>query len=79
MLVAEDNLTNQKLLLALLNQSGHRVTVVGNGRDAVATSGTQRFDLILMDVEMPQMGGLEAASTIPRANATPAGTCQSSR
>jgi two-component system sensor histidine kinase/response regulator len=63
-LVAEDNLTNQKLLLALLSQNGHRVTVVGNGRDAVATSGTQRFDLILMDVQMPQMGGLEAATAI---------------
>ncbi len=63
-LVAEDNLTNQKLLLALLNQRGHRVTVVDNGRDAVETSGTQRFDLILMDVQMPQMGGLEAAAAI---------------
>ena len=63
-LVAEDNLTNQKLLLALLHQQGHRVTVVDNGRDAVATSGAQRFDLILMDVQMPQMGGLEAATAI---------------
>ena len=63
-LVAEDNLTNQKLLLALLNQRGHRVTVVGNGREAVATSGAQRFDLILMDVQMPQMGGLEATAAI---------------
>ena len=63
-LVAEDNLTNQKLLLALLKQRGHRVTVVDNGRDAVETSGAQRFDLILMDVQMPHMGGLEAAAAI---------------
>jgi two-component system sensor histidine kinase/response regulator len=63
-LVAEDNPTNQKLLLALLNQRGHQVTVVDNGRDAVATSDTRRFDLILMDIQMPHMGGLEATAAI---------------
>jgi two-component system, sensor histidine kinase and response regulator len=63
-LVAEDNPTNQKLLLALLNQHGHHVTVVDNGRDAVETSAAGTFDLILMDVQMPKMGGLEAATAI---------------
>jgi PAS domain S-box-containing protein len=63
-LVAEDNATNQKLILALLKDRGHDVTLVGNGRRAVETSGAQRFDVILMDVQMPEMGGLEATAAI---------------
>lgn len=64
MLVAEDNATNQKLLLALLKERGHRVTMAGNGREAVETSAARRFDLILMDVQMPEMNGLEATAAI---------------
>jgi PAS domain S-box-containing protein len=63
-LVAEDNTTNQKLLLALLKQRGHRVTVVGSGRAAVETSRAKPFDVVLMDVQMPEMGGLEATEAI---------------
>jgi two-component system, sensor histidine kinase and response regulator len=63
-LVAEDNATNQKLVLELLRQRGHRVVVVGNGRQAVDKSAAQRFDVILMDVQMPEMGGLEATAAI---------------
>jgi CheY-like chemotaxis protein len=63
-LVAEDNPTNQKLIVALLEQWGHRVSLVKNGREAADRAATDRFDLILMDLQMPEMGGLEATSAI---------------
>ena len=63
-LVAEDNPTNQALVAALLKQKGHRVTVVGNGRLAADRAVLEPFDLILMDVQMPEMGGLEATELI---------------
>ena len=63
-LVAEDNATNQKLVLTLLRQRGHQVVVVGNGRLAVETSAARPFDIILMDVQMPELGGLEATAAI---------------
>jgi PAS domain S-box-containing protein len=63
-LVAEDNLTNQKLVETLLAQKGHHVTLVADGRHAVDHATTDAFDLILMDVQMPEMGGLEATEAI---------------
>jgi two-component system sensor histidine kinase/response regulator len=63
-LVAEDNATNQKLVSAMLEQKGHKVTVVGNGRLAVERAAAQPFDMILMDVQMPEMSGLEATAAI---------------
>jgi two-component system sensor histidine kinase/response regulator len=63
-LLADDNPTNQKLVELVLDEHRHRVTTVGNGRDAVATSAEQLFDLILMDVQMPEMSGLEATAAI---------------
>jgi CheY-like chemotaxis protein len=63
-LVAEDNLTNQKLVRLLLEQEGHEVTVVPNGRAAVSSSAARRFDVILMDVQMPEMDGFEATAAI---------------
>src|SRR6187200_1264276 len=63
-LVAEDNPTNQALVAALLKQKGHRVTMVGNGRLAADRAVLEPFDLILMDVQMPEMGGLEATELI---------------
>jgi len=63
-LVAEDNPTNQKLVAALLRQRGHRVSPVGNGRLAVERAAGHAYDLILMDVQMPEMGGLEATMAI---------------
>jgi CheY-like chemotaxis protein len=63
-LVAEDNPTNQALVAALLKQKGHRVTIVGNGRLAADRAVLEKFDVILMDVQMPEMGGLEATSLI---------------
>ncbi len=71
-LVAEDNLTNRKLVVALLKQRGHRVVTVGNGRQAVDKAAERAFDVILMDVQMPEMGGLEATAAI-RARETEAG------
>jgi PAS domain S-box-containing protein len=63
-LVAEDNLTNQKLVRLLLEQDGHEVIVVPNGRAAVTSSAERRFDVILMDVQMPEMDGFEATAAI---------------
>jgi CheY-like chemotaxis protein len=66
-LVAEDNPTNQKLVSALLEQQGHTVAIVSNGRLAVERAAQEPFDLILMDVQMPEMSGLEAAAAIREA------------
>jgi signal transduction histidine kinase/DNA-binding response OmpR family regulator len=59
-LLAEDNLVNQKLATRLLEKRGHRVTVASNGTQALAAWEKGRFDLVLMDVQMPEMDGLEA-------------------
>jgi len=63
-LVAEDHPINQELVRILLDQRGHTVTVVNNGREALAALERESFDLVLMDVQMPEMGGLEAATAI---------------
>jgi signal transduction histidine kinase/ActR/RegA family two-component response regulator len=59
-LLAEDNIVNQRLVLRLLEKRGHRVTLAGTGHEAVAAAEREEFDLILMDVQMPEMDGLEA-------------------
>lgn len=63
-LLAEDNLVNQKVAQKMLERSGHRVTVAVNGQEAVAVFGRQPFDLVLMDIQMPIMDGFEATQAI---------------
>jgi two-component system sensor histidine kinase RpfC len=60
-LVAEDNPTNQRVILGILESAGHKVTLVGNGEEALDVLEKERFDVILMDLNMPDMGGLDAA------------------
>ena len=65
-LLAEDNPINQKVATRLLQKRGHRVTMVENGRQAVDALEKERFDLILMDVQMPEMDGWAATEEIRR-------------
>jgi CheY-like chemotaxis protein/HPt (histidine-containing phosphotransfer) domain-containing protein len=63
-LLAEDNLVNQKLVVRLLEKEGHVVVVAGNGHEAVTAFQRQPFDLVLMDVQMPEMDGFEATAAL---------------
>jgi CheY-like chemotaxis protein len=63
-LLAEDNLVNQKLVMRVLEKQRHTFVVVGDGREAVAAVEKERFDLVLMDVQMPVMNGFEATIAI---------------
>jgi PAS domain S-box-containing protein len=63
-LLTEDNPINQKLTVRILKKWNHQVTVAGNGKEALALWGVQEFDLILMDVQMPEMDGITATKHI---------------
>ncbi|HEY3329582.1 MAG TPA: response regulator [Capsulimonadaceae bacterium] len=64
LLLAEDNAVNQRLAARILEKRGHTVTIANNGLEAVEAVRRERFDLIVMDVQMPEMDGLEATAAI---------------
>jgi signal transduction histidine kinase/DNA-binding response OmpR family regulator len=64
LLLAEDNAVNQRLAATLLERRGHQVTIANNGREALDALAQRQFDVILMDVQMPEMGGFEATGAI---------------
>jgi two-component system, sensor histidine kinase and response regulator len=72
-LLAEDSLINQKLAVGLLSRAGYQVTVANNGKLAVEAFEANEFDLILMDVQMPEMDGLDATRAIRKIEATTGG------
>ncbi len=63
-LLAEDNPVNQRLATTLLKRNGHNVTTAANGREAILAARAARYDVILMDVQMPELDGVEAARLI---------------
>jgi CheY-like chemotaxis protein len=87
-LLAEDNMVNQKLGLRLLSQLGYRADIAGNGLEAIAALERQLYDVVLMDVQMPELDGLDATHQIvgrwpaeerPRIIAMTANTMQGDR
>ena len=66
-LLAEDNPVNQTLAVRMLEKHGHRVTLANNGREAVSAVSERTFDVVLMDVQMPHMSGLQATEAIRKA------------
>ncbi len=65
-LLAEDNLVNQRVAVGMLQKRGHQLTVVANGKAALQAVASNRFDLALMDIQMPEMDGVEVTAMIRR-------------
>jgi CheY-like chemotaxis protein len=72
-LLAEDGVVNQKVAVSLLEQQGYKVTVANNGREALAALDSEPFDVVLMDVQMPEMDGFEATTIIREKEKTTGG------
>ena len=78
-LLAEDNVVNQRVAIGVLEKAGHVVTLAENGRIALEKFQTATFDLVLMDMQMPEMGGGEAIAAIRPASGPQAPTSRSFR
>ena len=63
-LLAEDNVVNQRVALRILEKAGHSVVLARDGAEAVEKFNGQRFDMVLMDMQMPKMSGIEATAAI---------------
>ena len=70
-LVAEDSVVNQKLAVAMLHKLGHEVVIANNGKEALAAIEAHEFDLVLMDIQMPEMDGFEAVRTLRQSEVDP--------
>ena len=66
LLLAEDNLVNQKVVMAILKKKGYRIDVANDGREALEKLNAEKYDLVLMDVQMPLLDGLETTRLIRR-------------
>lgn len=67
-LLAEDTLVNQQVILAILGKLNHQITIAANGKEAVDCVEAKEFDIILMDIRMPEMDGLQATAIIRSLN-----------
>jgi CheY-like chemotaxis protein len=72
-LLVEDNPVNQKLAVTMLRKRGHKISVAGNGQEALAALEADGFDLVLMDIQMPVMDGFEATAAIREAERSTGG------
>jgi CheY-like chemotaxis protein len=68
-LLAEDNVVNQRVTAGILEKRGHTIVVANNGLEALAALRTRSFDVVLMDVQMPEMDGLQATAELRKAEA----------
>ena len=71
-LLAEDNIVNQRVAMGILEKAGHTIVLARNGREAITAAAAQHFDVILMDMQMPEMSGADAMAAI-RARETSTG------
>jgi len=72
-LVAEDNPVNQQVAVGMLEQAGHLVAVAGNGRETLVALGKETFDVVLMDLQMPELDGLQTTRVIRERERTTGG------